>query len=322
MKTAGRRVALCIVFSLLGSAALAGVAAAATKPSAAAVRTYVVDGVRTSLDRSAVVATGAAIIEVDHAAVTVTASRSDVRKLRSLRYRVTRYVAPRERTAAKSKTSKGLQARAAAFPAADSGYHTYQEVIDDTAAIVAANPSIVSRSAIGTSYGGRTIYALKISDNVGARRGRAGGPVHGQPARARAPDRRDGDLPAQGADGEVFDRRADQGPRRLARDLGHPAGQPRRRRVRRRDRLLRAVAQEPPAEHGLVGDRHRPEPQLGVAVGLLRRLERHDLVGDLPRPVVVLGQGDAGRARLRPDAGASAAFSRSRRTSTGTRTPS
>jgi carboxypeptidase T len=166
MKTAGRRVVLCIVFSLLGSAAVAGVAAAATKPSAAAVRTYIVDGVRTSLDRSAVVATGAAIVEADHAAVTVTASRSDVRKLRRLRYRVTRYVAPRERKAAKSKQTKGLRARAAAFPAADSGYHTYQEVVDDTAAIVAANPSIVSRTPIGTSYGGRTIYALKISDNV------------------------------------------------------------------------------------------------------------------------------------------------------------
>ena len=46
---------------------------------------YVVDGVRTSLDRSAVVATGAAIVELDHAAVVVTASRADERRLRRLR---------------------------------------------------------------------------------------------------------------------------------------------------------------------------------------------------------------------------------------------
>ena len=59
-------------------------------------KTYVVDGVRDSLDRSAVVATGAAIIEVDHANVLVTASASDVRKLRRLgAYRVTRHVEPK-----------------------------------------------------------------------------------------------------------------------------------------------------------------------------------------------------------------------------------
>jgi hypothetical protein len=165
MKTAGRHLVLFIACSLLGTAVLAGAAAAAAKPSASAVRTYVVDGVRTSLDRSAVVATGAAIVEADHATVTVTASRSDLRKLRQLgRYRVTRYVAPKLHKATASK--KGLRARAAAFPAADSGYHTYQEVVDETAAIAAANPAIVRRDVIGTSYQGRTIYALKISDNV------------------------------------------------------------------------------------------------------------------------------------------------------------
>ena len=103
-------------------------------------KTYVVDGVRDSLDRSAVVATGAAIVEVDHASVIVTASPSDVRKLRKLgRYRVTRYVAP------KAKAKGGLQARAAAFPAADSNYHDYGEMTAETAAIAAAYPSLVSR---------------------------------------------------------------------------------------------------------------------------------------------------------------------------------
>ena len=42
--------------------------------------------------------------------------------------------------------------------------------------------------------------AIKISDNVAHRRGRARGAVHRRPARARAPDDRDGALPAQRAD--------------------------------------------------------------------------------------------------------------------------
>jgi len=145
----------------VGTGVVGSPALAATKPGSA-VRAYVVDGVRTSLDRSAITATGAAIVEVDHAAVVVTASAADVRRLRALqRYPVTRRVVPK---AAKAKG--GLVARAAAFPAADSGYHTYQELVDETLAIANAYPSIVSRQVIGTSYQGRNIHALKVSDNV------------------------------------------------------------------------------------------------------------------------------------------------------------
>ena len=57
-------------------------------------------------------------------------------------------------------------------------------------------------------------------------------------------------------------------------------------------------------------------------MGLLRRLERHVLVGDLPRPVGVLGARDPARARLRQQPRRSAACSRSRPTSTSTPTPS
>ena len=44
----------------------------------------------------------------------------------------------------------------------------------------------------------------------------------------------------------------------------------------------RIVAQEPPAELRLDRCRHRPEPQLGLQVGLLRRLVRQHQLGDLP----------------------------------------
>src|SRR5690349_8867805 len=57
-------------------------------------------------------------------------------------------------------------AATADFPAGWEGYHTYAEMVADVAATVAAHPAIVQRQAIGTSYQGRTIWAVKISDNV------------------------------------------------------------------------------------------------------------------------------------------------------------
>jgi hypothetical protein len=57
-------------------------------------------------------------------------------------------------------------AAAADFPAGDTGYHTYAEMVADINAVVAAHPTIVEKLAIGKSYQGRTIWAVKISDNV------------------------------------------------------------------------------------------------------------------------------------------------------------
>jgi len=58
-------------------------------------------------------------------------------------------------------------AAAADFPAGWEGFHTYAEMTADVAATAAAHPDIVRRMAIGTSYQGRTIWAVKISDHVG-----------------------------------------------------------------------------------------------------------------------------------------------------------
>jgi carboxypeptidase T len=57
-------------------------------------------------------------------------------------------------------------AAAADFPKGWEGYHTYAEMTADVAAEVTAHPSIIRRFSIGTSYQGRTIWAVKISDNV------------------------------------------------------------------------------------------------------------------------------------------------------------
>ena len=58
------------------------------------------------------------------------------------------------------------RAVAADFPAGKTGYHTYAEMVADIDAVALAHPAIVEKVAIGHSYHGRTIWAVKISDNV------------------------------------------------------------------------------------------------------------------------------------------------------------
>ena len=55
---------------------------------------------------------------------------------------------------------------AADFPAKDSGYHTYTEMVAELDQAVADHPSIVRKVSIGKTYKGRDIWAAKISDNV------------------------------------------------------------------------------------------------------------------------------------------------------------
>ncbi len=59
-----------------------------------------------------------------------------------------------------------LPAAAADFPARDSLYHSFTEMVADIRAVQKAHPDIVQLFSIGKSYQGRTIWAAKISDNV------------------------------------------------------------------------------------------------------------------------------------------------------------
>jgi hypothetical protein len=56
---------------------------------------------------------------------------------------------------------------AAAEPSGYAYFHTYAEVKADIDDAVAAHPNIAQRLSIGTSYEGRPIWGIKISDNVG-----------------------------------------------------------------------------------------------------------------------------------------------------------
>ena len=98
-----------LVIALIGLFFVGMPAPAVTARADAAVGVYEVEGVRTALDRAAVAATGAAIVEVDHASVVVTASPADLRRLERLHYGVRAHSVP-DREAAR-----------AGFPAPDSG---------------------------------------------------------------------------------------------------------------------------------------------------------------------------------------------------------
>src|SRR6478672_214892 len=52
------------------------------------------------------------------------------------------------------------------FPAGYTGYHTYDQMMADINSVIAAHPNIVSKTSIGQSYEGRTIWVIKISDNA------------------------------------------------------------------------------------------------------------------------------------------------------------
>jgi murein tripeptide amidase MpaA len=57
-------------------------------------------------------------------------------------------------------------AAAADFPSNQSRYHTYNDMLTELKKTVADHPAIVQRFSIGKSYGGRDLWAAKISDNV------------------------------------------------------------------------------------------------------------------------------------------------------------
>jgi carboxypeptidase T len=130
---------------------------AAPQVAGARVRSYTVSDVRDLVDRSKVTAAGAAIVEVHHAEVVVTANRRTVKRLRRRGFRVERLDGRNRRAGA----------RAAAFPPADAAYHDYAEMAAEVQSTAAAYPSIVSqRFSLGQSHQGREIWAVKVSDNV------------------------------------------------------------------------------------------------------------------------------------------------------------
>ena len=115
--------------------------------------TYKISNVFDVHTRSAIAATGADIFEVGHDYVLVEATASEAKALKRLGLKLVRF-----RT-----QDEFLKV----FPPADSNYHDYAEMVAELQQAAFDHPNIFSLFSLGLSYEGRTIWAGKISDNVG-----------------------------------------------------------------------------------------------------------------------------------------------------------
>lgn len=153
-----RRLAFAAAVGLTLVTAVAGPAAArpAPEPEPAATA-YRVVGPRTLADRTAVARTGAAIDHVEHGRLYVSATGAEAAAITRLGFRLERDAVP----------APAGEIGIYGFPSADSNYHDYAELTAVVNRVVADHPAIARKLSIGTSYQGRDLMAVKISDNVG-----------------------------------------------------------------------------------------------------------------------------------------------------------
>ena len=144
------RTAVAVAFVLMGLVALT-VSPAAAQPFKDT-GTYKIAQVFDVHTRSAIAATGADIVEVGHDYVLVNATPDEAMALRRLHLRLVRFATPEEFLKS--------------FPAADSAYHDYNEMVTELQQVQFDHPTLFSLFSIGTSYEGRTIWAGKVSNNV------------------------------------------------------------------------------------------------------------------------------------------------------------
>ncbi|MGH3859100.1 M14 family zinc carboxypeptidase [Actinokineospora sp.] len=150
---AGAAAALAVIVAMSGNPALGDGARGETR----AAGEYHVTGVRTAAQRTAIAKTGAAINGTEDSRLQITATPSEVAKIRAQGFTVEAETAP-----------VTIQSEAAPqdFPSSDSAYHNYSEMVAVINQTVAAHPGIFSKQVYGKSHEGRDLYALKISDNV------------------------------------------------------------------------------------------------------------------------------------------------------------
>ncbi|MEO3762871.1 M14 family metallopeptidase [Streptomyces sp. B8F3] len=164
-----RSVTLTAVLSLAaaGTLSAAGAEPAAEPAGTTAVheqqteqiRQYEVLGQTGREARTRLAATGVSVDEARDHSVVVSADGAQARQLRALGYRLERLPAPPARPADEPPTTLD-------FPPADSQYHNYAEMTAEIDRRIAQRPNLISKRVIGTSYQGRDIVAVKVSDNV------------------------------------------------------------------------------------------------------------------------------------------------------------
>jgi hypothetical protein len=111
---------------------------------------YTVFDVADKFRRTEIESSGAFIIGYGLDWVEIGATLEQVEAIRELGYRV-------------EPLSASLQIQD--FPSADSNYHNYAEMVAEINQVSNQYPNIVNLFSIGQSYQGRTLWAMKISDN-------------------------------------------------------------------------------------------------------------------------------------------------------------
>ncbi|MGF0170526.1 M14 family metallopeptidase [Streptomyces sp. Marseille-Q5077] len=161
-RTAALAAVLALALAAPLSANVSANADSAAKPAPTAddVRQYEVHIHSTAKDRTALQQAGVTVDEADSHGVVVSGRADQIKKLKALGYEVTPLGAVPDRSAGEDDV------RLYDFPSGDSRYHNYAEMTSEINSIVSANSSIASQRVIGTSYQGRNIVAIKISDNV------------------------------------------------------------------------------------------------------------------------------------------------------------
>jgi hypothetical protein len=130
-----------------------GGTASGAAPDAADAGLYKVSGVFDVKTRSAIAATGAGIVEVGHDYVLIEATRKEARAIERLGLAPDRIESPEE--------FFNL------FPPADSNFHDYAEMVAELEQAAFDHPDVFSLFSLGLSHEGRTVWAGKVSDNVG-----------------------------------------------------------------------------------------------------------------------------------------------------------
>jgi carboxypeptidase T len=129
---------------------------------------YRVLDVVTDAQRDAIARTGAAIEVTEPESLIVTAAPAEIARVEALGFETVPLPADAEFQSHPDVAGDGILAAAAAadFPAGHEGYHTIPEANAEILARAQAHPAIVRRFSIGQSYQGRSIQAVKVSDNV------------------------------------------------------------------------------------------------------------------------------------------------------------
>ncbi len=140
------RIGLALLLALLVSAPAAA--------QSETVSSYEIHGVFDARTRSAIAATGANIFEVGRGYVLVEGTTTEARAIGRLGLKPVRFERPDE-------------ALLKVFPAADSNYHDYAEMVAELEQAAFDHPAILSLFSLGLTYEGRTMWGVKISDSVG-----------------------------------------------------------------------------------------------------------------------------------------------------------